>query len=171
MATRNPCLTRAMRRALYTTVTVPLVLIAPGALAQEAAEEPIEEIVTTGSRIARDPNVGANVPVQSLGAEDIQLGGSTDIGEVLNDLPSLLGSNSASHSVSGIFGTGSGETAGAAEVGEPILPLRLYVDVSVLANDRIAFNAGSIIDSIIMTVDDYRRIASIEKVIDVASDD
>jgi prolyl-tRNA editing enzyme YbaK/EbsC (Cys-tRNA(Pro) deacylase) len=55
--------------------------------------------------------------------------------------------------------------------GEPILPLPLYVDASVLANERIAFNAGSLTDSIIMPVDDYRRIASIEQVIDVARDD
>ena len=55
--------------------------------------------------------------------------------------------------------------------GEPILPLPLYVDASVFANERIAFNAGSLTDSIIMPVDDYRRIASIEQVIDVARDD
>ena len=52
--------------------------------------------------------------------------------------------------------------------GEPVLSLPLYLDASVLANDRIAFNAGSLTDSIIMSVDDYRRIASIEQVIDVA---
>jgi prolyl-tRNA editing enzyme YbaK/EbsC (Cys-tRNA(Pro) deacylase) len=55
--------------------------------------------------------------------------------------------------------------------GEPILSLPLYVDTSVLANERIAFNAGSLTDSIIMPVDDYRRIASIEQVIEVARGD
>ena len=110
MATRNPQLTRAMKRALYSSVTVPMILAAPAVLAQEQ----IEEIVVTGSRIARDPNVGANVPVQSMSAEDIQLAGDVDLGEVLNDMPSLLGSNTSSNSISGIFGTGSGETAGAA---------------------------------------------------------
>jgi len=43
--------------------------------------------------------------------------------------------------------------------GEPILPFPLYVDESILANDRIAFNAGSLTDSIIMPVEDYLRIA------------
>jgi prolyl-tRNA editing enzyme YbaK/EbsC (Cys-tRNA(Pro) deacylase) len=52
--------------------------------------------------------------------------------------------------------------------GEPILPLPLYVDASVLANERIAFNAGSLTDSVIMSVDDYRRLASIEEIVDVA---
>jgi len=55
--------------------------------------------------------------------------------------------------------------------GEPILPLPLYVDASVLANERIAFNAGSLTDSIIMSIGDYRRIASIEAVIDVTRED
>ena len=55
--------------------------------------------------------------------------------------------------------------------GEPILPLPLYVDASVLANQRIAFNAGSLTDSIIMSVDDYQRVASIEETFDVARDE
>jgi prolyl-tRNA editing enzyme YbaK/EbsC (Cys-tRNA(Pro) deacylase) len=46
--------------------------------------------------------------------------------------------------------------------GQPILPFPLSVDPSVLENERIAFNAGSLTDSIIMAVDDYRRIASAE---------
>jgi prolyl-tRNA editing enzyme YbaK/EbsC (Cys-tRNA(Pro) deacylase) len=43
--------------------------------------------------------------------------------------------------------------------GEPILPLELIVDYSILENDRIAFNAGSLTDSVIMSVDDYLRLA------------
>jgi len=106
-------------------------------LAQDQAEE-LEEIVVLGSRIARDPNVGANAPVQSVGAEDIQMSGKLDLGDILNAMPSLLGSNTMSNSVSGIFGTGSGETAGASEVGETILQLRgLGVERTlVLVNGR-----------------------------------
>jgi len=33
------------------------------------------------------------------------------------------------------------------------------VDESILGNERIAFNAGSLTDSIIMSVEDYIRIA------------
>ncbi len=55
--------------------------------------------------------------------------------------------------------------------GEPVLPLPLYVDRSVLANERIAFNAGSLTDSIIMSVDDYQRVASIEETFDLARDE
>jgi prolyl-tRNA editing enzyme YbaK/EbsC (Cys-tRNA(Pro) deacylase) len=46
--------------------------------------------------------------------------------------------------------------------GTPILPFSLYVDPSVFTNERIAFNAGSLTDSMVMPVSDYRRIASPE---------
>jgi prolyl-tRNA editing enzyme YbaK/EbsC (Cys-tRNA(Pro) deacylase) len=52
--------------------------------------------------------------------------------------------------------------------GRPILPFPLYVDRSALANERIAFNAGSLTDSIIMATADYQRVARIERVIDAA---
>ncbi len=43
--------------------------------------------------------------------------------------------------------------------GRPILPFDLYVDESIVVNERIAFNAGSLTDSIVMAVDDYLRLA------------
>jgi Ala-tRNA(Pro) deacylase len=46
--------------------------------------------------------------------------------------------------------------------GPPILPVPLYADPSVFENERIAFNAGSLTDSVIMGIDDYRRLASPE---------
>jgi Ala-tRNA(Pro) deacylase len=46
--------------------------------------------------------------------------------------------------------------------GAPILPFPLYTDPSVFENQRIAFNAGSLTDSIIMDIQDYRRLAKPE---------
>jgi prolyl-tRNA editing enzyme YbaK/EbsC (Cys-tRNA(Pro) deacylase) len=46
--------------------------------------------------------------------------------------------------------------------GAPILPFPLYTDPSVFENERIAFNAGSLTDSIVMGIDDYRRLANPE---------
>lgn len=43
--------------------------------------------------------------------------------------------------------------------GDPVLRFRLYADESVLANDKIAFNAGSLTDSVVMQTEDWRRIA------------
>ncbi len=44
--------------------------------------------------------------------------------------------------------------------GEPILPFPLLIDASITQNDRIAFNAGSLTDSVIMAVDDYLSVAA-----------
>lgn len=46
--------------------------------------------------------------------------------------------------------------------GAPVLPYDLYVDVSIQANEKIAFNAGSLTDSVILSVDDYLRVAQPE---------
>lgn len=46
--------------------------------------------------------------------------------------------------------------------GQPILPFPLYIDPSVLENERIAFNAGSLTDSIVMPIADYCRVAGAE---------
>jgi len=43
--------------------------------------------------------------------------------------------------------------------GAPILNLDLYVDNSVLLNERVAFNAGSLTDSIIMRSRDYADLS------------
>ena len=45
---------------------------------------------------------------------------------------------------------------------KPILPFELYVDDSIIENERIAFNAGSLTDSIVMQVTDYVRIGKPE---------
>jgi prolyl-tRNA editing enzyme YbaK/EbsC (Cys-tRNA(Pro) deacylase) len=43
--------------------------------------------------------------------------------------------------------------------GPPILPFELYADLSVTANEKIAFNAGSLEDSIILRMEDWLRSA------------
>ena len=43
--------------------------------------------------------------------------------------------------------------------GKPMLALDLYVDQSIVDNEIIAFNAGSLTDSIIMSVKDYLEIS------------
>ena len=48
--------------------------------------------------------------------------------------------------------------------GMPILPFPLYVDSGIEENERIAFNAGSLTDSVIISVDDYLAIARPEKI-------
>lgn len=43
--------------------------------------------------------------------------------------------------------------------GRPILDFSLYIDTSITANPRIAFNAGSVTDSIILDTNDYLKVA------------
>ena len=50
--------------------------------------------------------------------------------------------------------------------GEPILPPEIYLDNSILENEKIAFNAGSLTDSIIMKVEDYLRVVEPKEVFD-----
>ena len=48
--------------------------------------------------------------------------------------------------------------------GEPILPFKLYADTRLgEGTDRVAFNAGSLTDSIIMSATDWARIARPER--------
>lgn len=44
--------------------------------------------------------------------------------------------------------------------GPPILPFELFVDETIRGNDRIAFNAGTLTDSIVMAVGDYLTVAN-----------
>lgn len=44
--------------------------------------------------------------------------------------------------------------------GRPVLPLPLYMDVSLEVGPRVAFNAGSLTESVIMSTETYLRIAT-----------
>ncbi len=65
---------------------------APGAIAQEisADEQPLEEIITTGSRIKRADLESAS-PVTVLDREDIMAQGITDVGNLIQRMPSMSG--------------------------------------------------------------------------------
>ena len=90
-----------------------------------AQEEELEEITVTGSRISRDPNLGAPVAVQSVSAEDIALSGRIDVVEVVREIPALLTSESADSSASltgSAFDTDDSSVFSSA--GESVLQLR-----------------------------------------------
>ena len=66
-------------------------------------DEASDEIIVTGTRIARDPNLTAPLPVQSIGADELRYSGEQDITEVINDIPALLTTTTAAGSIDGIF--------------------------------------------------------------------
>lgn len=65
-------------------------------LAQE--DEVLEEIVVTGTRIPRDPNLTGALPVQTVNFEEIQLSGEFEISDIVNDIPALLTSDTSEQS-------------------------------------------------------------------------
>ena len=65
---------------------------APGAMAQDAgADEPLEEIITTGSRIKR-ADLDSASPVTVIDREVLLDQGITDVGNLLQRMPSMSGS-------------------------------------------------------------------------------
>jgi outer membrane receptor protein involved in Fe transport len=77
--------------------------------APEEAAPPAEEVVVTGSRIAR-PEYAAPSPVQAYTAETIEQSGDINVTQFLVDSPALLGSSTSSDN--GGSNTGSSLTVG-----------------------------------------------------------
>lgn len=65
-----------------------------------SADQDVERIAITGSRIIRDANLGSGAPIQSISAEDIRSSGEFNITDVVNDIPALFSSQSTAASQS-----------------------------------------------------------------------
>ncbi|HAJ02381.1 MAG TPA: hypothetical protein DCL55_03935, partial [Brevundimonas sp.] len=86
------------RKYLFgTTILAGVMMASAPALAQDAGqnqqdpqarETTVEEIVVTGSRIAR-PSISSPVPLTSVTAGELTDQGDISLGDALNDLPSL----------------------------------------------------------------------------------
>lgn len=75
-----------------------------------AAGEPEKQIVVTGSRIARDPNIGSAAPILAVTAEELQRAGTSDVVDTLRDIPSLSTSTSTEGSIDGVFSQAVGQS-------------------------------------------------------------
>jgi Ala-tRNA(Pro) deacylase len=51
-------------------------------------------------------------------------------------------------------------TGALAPIGRPLYNLDLYIDKSVLNNEKIAFNAGILTKSLIINIEDYKRLVT-----------
>lgn len=86
-----------MKRSLRMEIKAALALglgsmvIVPVASAQQAAETAtaLQEVVVTGSRIARQAIQDGSIPITSVGIEQLADQGDINIGDALNDLPAL----------------------------------------------------------------------------------
>ncbi len=107
-------------RTLRTVTTTSCFAIAlatlPGtAWAQGPAEAaPDDEILVTGTRIARDPNAASPSPITTVDIAEIRQTGQTDVAEVLREVPALLSSGTVEDSIE----------RGAGGIGQATLSLR-----------------------------------------------
>lgn len=107
-----------------------------------------QAIIVTGSRIRR-PNLTSNVPVTSISAEDLTSRGQINVGDALNDLPSLRSTFNQSNSTRfiGTAGVNVLDLRGLGETRTLVLvngrrhvtytPTNFLVDVNTIPTDLI----------------------------------
>ncbi len=91
----------ALACALVLTAGVPLDRAAAQDVdqEQESAEESATTITVTGSRIKRDPNATAPLPITTLTSEDFRNFGATDPTAALRQIPALIASGTVADSI------------------------------------------------------------------------
>ncbi|MGH6947796.1 MAG: TonB-dependent receptor plug domain-containing protein [Kiloniellales bacterium] len=89
--TTNRSLQRAIRLALSAGAGSLAALNAPVSLAQDETPNELEEITVTGSRIPR-ADLASSSPVSVLERDDIVITGLTDVGNLIQRMPSMSGS-------------------------------------------------------------------------------
>jgi outer membrane receptor protein involved in Fe transport len=92
----------ALAAALLIAGFTPASASAQDSVAEEdaAAEEaPEGQIIVTGSRIARDPNATAPLPISTLDSEALRNFGSTDATAALRQIPALISSGTVADSI------------------------------------------------------------------------
>ena len=106
----------ALAAALLVSGFAPAIASAQDSIAEEeaAAEEEARPIVVTGSRLTRDPNATAPVPINTVSAEAIRNFGGTDPTAALRLIPALISSGTVADSLE----------RGAGGVGQATLNLR-----------------------------------------------
>lgn len=101
----------ARRYALATVSAAALLTGAHAAAAADAADSSdLEEVVVTGSRIARD-GYDAPTPVNVLGSQEIAAAAPANIADFVNTLPSVAGSTTASNSSGSLSNGAAGISA------------------------------------------------------------
>ena len=78
-------------------LAVAVATAAPGVSAQDQ----LEEVLVTGSRIPVNVNAISSVPVQSVSEEDIRNSGEINIADIVADIPALVSSQTAENSSTG----------------------------------------------------------------------
>ena len=66
-----------------------------------SAQEELEVVIVTGSRIPVDSNAISSVPIQAVSEEDIRNSGEINIADIVADIPALVSSLTAENSATG----------------------------------------------------------------------
>lgn len=105
---------------LSSAALLALLASAPGGAAAQSAPPPQapgtdeQVVVVTGSRIARDPNATAPLPVTVLSADELRAAGAADVSATLRTIPALISSGTVADSIE----------RGAGGIGQATLNLR-----------------------------------------------
>src|SRR5690349_18156800 len=99
-----------VRRYALATVGMAALLAAGQAAHAQEATAALEELVVTGSRIARD-GYDAPTPVNVLGAQEIAAAAPANIADFVNTLPSVAGSTTAANSSGSLSNGAAGISA------------------------------------------------------------
>jgi outer membrane receptor protein involved in Fe transport len=83
-------LSDAVHRALYGVAIVTAAGLPAVSQAQDPAQEVLEEIITTGSRIPVDKNLVSSAPVTTVDAKELAYAGVTRVEDLVNDLPQIV---------------------------------------------------------------------------------
>ena len=91
----------ALAVGLVLAALAPVGVSAQDSVAEEEAAETgaQEQIIVTGSRIARDPNATAPLPISTLDSEALRNFGSTDATAALRQIPALISSGTVADSI------------------------------------------------------------------------
>lgn len=88
---------------LSAAIAAALLIPSGAAIAQDALE--VEEVVVTGSFIRRTEGFRAASPITQIGAEDIALAGTPNMGDVIHNLSFYQGSTVTQNSLTGASST------------------------------------------------------------------
>ncbi|MFN2327396.1 MAG: TonB-dependent receptor domain-containing protein [Chromatocurvus sp.] len=105
-------LVSAVRQALFAGGALALSTQIPTAIAQNAGENLVEEVVVTGSRLRRDRDFLDVSPVQTMDMEQIRMSGNVTLENTLNRLPQLVPDNTSSTNNTGGSGVLSANLRG-----------------------------------------------------------
>jgi outer membrane receptor protein involved in Fe transport len=86
-----------LRAALISSAVVSAMASAQQAESPADETQELEQVIVTGSRIAR-PNLESTVPITSVSGSEVFETGNTSVGDLLNDLPALRSTFSQSNS-------------------------------------------------------------------------